>query len=51
MSDNKNKISKTGLVVMVCNIVIMISNYIINLVQSNSNEIALIVNSVVEKVV
>lgn len=51
MSDNKNKISKSGLIVMVCNIVIMIANYVINLVQANSNEIALVFNSIVEKVV
>lgn len=51
MNDNKNKISKNGVIVMVCNIVIMIANYVINLVQSNSNEIALVLNSIVEKVV
>lgn len=47
MSDNKNK-NKSGIIIMVCNIVVMIANYVIQLMSSNSDTVASIVSKVTD---
>lgn len=43
MSEKKNK---SGIIVMICNIVIMIANYVIQLFSSNSDTVAMIAEKV-----
>ena len=46
MSDNKK--NKSGIIVMVCNIAIMIANYIIHLVSNDSETIVSFISNVAD---
>lgn len=45
MANDKKKVNK-GVIVMICNIVIMIANYISNLLQSQSDTVARVAEKV-----